>query len=297
MKKTIISLHKIYSEDAIELDSILFEPSKPTKSVVIHIHGKEGHFLQNHFVSTLGYALAENGISFLSFNNRGHDYVADMLHKTHGGFEFVMRGSAYDILSEAPRDINGVIAYLKEMGYEKIILQGHSLGPHKICYYMTHEPRYDIDGIILLSASDIKYLFNAYVPNWLDNRAIAQQLVKDDKGEDLMPIRLWSNALVSAKTYLDWTRDDADSWIFNFSDPAPVFKYFRDIKIPIIMVNPENDVAVNTKQSEIGKMLKKATISKDFAFHSISNAPHNFAGKDQELADILIPWVQKRTLS
>lgn len=293
--KPSVSLHKMYAEDALELDGILFEPTASTKTVVIHIHGKEGHFIQNHFVAALGDAYARKKISFLTFNNRGHDYVADMLRKTHGGFEFVTRGSAYDILSESPLDINGVIKYLMGIGYTKFFLQGHSLGPHKICYYLSHNPKYRISGAIFLSTSDIKYLLNAYVPKWVENRALAQQYILSGKENNLMPIRLWSNALVSAKTYIEWTKEDADSWIFNFSDKEPVFKFFQDLRLPIIIVNPENDVAVTNKQKEIGKMLKKSANTKDFTFKIIKSAPHNFATKENELVEILPNWVRSRS--
>lgn len=288
-----LSIHKIYSEDALELDGIIFEPTEPTKTIVIHIHGKEGHFLQNHFVTELGQAYAKSGIAFLTFNNRGHDYVADVLRKTHGGFEFVTRGSAFDILSEAPLDINAVIEYAKKLGYSTIFLQGHSLGPHKITYYMSHSPKHSIAGCIFLSTSDIKYLFNAYVPNWKHNRAVAEILVKEGRESEFMPIKLWSNALVTAKTYLDWTREDADSWIFNFSDEVPHCKYFPTITVPLLVVNPENDVAVNTPQADIEKILKTQTMSLDFEFHIVPKAPHNFSQHEEELSHLIVPWVLK----
>lgn len=289
-----ISIHKMYSEDALELDGILFEPIKKSKTIVIHIHGKEGNFIQNHFVTTLGHAYAKAGISMLTFNNRGHDYVADMVRKTHGGFEFSMRGSAFDILSESPLDINGVISYCYSLGYENIILQGHSLGPHKIAYYLTHSPKYDVKACILLSTSDIKYLFNAYVPNWKLNRSVAEIMINEGKGSDFMPVKLWSNALVSAKTYLDWTREDADSWIFNFSDKNPECKYYRSIKLPILVINPENDAAVCTPQPEIGSILKRETRSDDFTFEYIKKAPHNFSQFEEGLEKIAVKWVVKR---
>lgn len=50
----VISLHKAYSTDGIELDSILYSPTSPTKKIIIHVHGKEGHFIQNHFVTSMG---------------------------------------------------------------------------------------------------------------------------------------------------------------------------------------------------------------------------------------------------
>jgi predicted alpha/beta-fold hydrolase len=67
------SLHKTYSTDGIELDCIVFAPSKPTNKIIIHTHGKEGNFVQNHFINTMGNMYPIKGFAFMTYNNRGHD--------------------------------------------------------------------------------------------------------------------------------------------------------------------------------------------------------------------------------
>lgn len=293
-KNIEVTLHKIYSEDNLELDAILFRTQLSKKKVIVHVHGKEGHFIQNHFVTTMGYSYPLEGYSFLTFNNRGHDYMADMLQRGTQGFEWVKKGTAFDILKNAVLDINGVVAYLLDLGYEEIILQGHSIGPHKICYYMANQPKYNISKLILLSTADVIYLLDAMVPNWQKYSKLAEKMIKKGKGKELMPITLWSNAPVSAETFWDYTNDNSDSWIFNFKESEREFKYFNQILKPILVVNPENDVAVGLRQDKVSKLLKENTVSTDFTNVVIKNAIHSFASKENELVKEILSWLNKR---
>lgn len=288
-----ISLHKIYSEDGLELDSLLFERKKRSDKVVLHIHGKEGHFVQNHFISYMGYSYPLNGYSFLTFNNRGHDYLADMLKKASHGYEWVTKGSAYEIIEDVIFDINGVISYLIDiLGYKEVILQGHSLGPHKISYYLANKPKYEVKKIILLTTADILYQFNSSVPKWKDYIGIADQMIKEGRGNDLMPVKLWSNSPVSAKTYYHYTNPGSNTWIFNFTNPEIEFKHFNKLKQRILTVVPENDIATGIPQKMAMKILKERTISKDFTSAIIKNAVHNFASKEEELVSTTINWLK-----
>lgn len=287
-----ISIHKIYADDGLELDSILFEPKKRNDKIIIHLHGKEGHFLQNHFVTVMGYTYPLRGYSFLTFNNRGHDYIADMLKKASHGFEWTTRGPAYEIIEEAVYDINGVIDYVKNLGYKEIILQGHSLGPHKMAYYLANKPKHEIKKIIFATTADIRYQLNSSVPNWEEYSGVAKQMVKDGKGDVLMPVRLWSNAPVSAKTFWHYTNSQSNTWVFNFTTPEIEFKNLNKIHQSVLTVVPDTDVATGVPQEKAMKILKQKIASKDFTSVIIKDAVHNFASKEKELVDVITSWLK-----
>ncbi len=289
-----VSVHKAYSEDGLELDALLFEPKNKTKRIVIHIHGKEGHFIQNHFVTSMGYAYPLDGYSFITFNNRGHDYMADMLKKSSTGLEWVTRGSAYEIIEESVQDINGIIQYILQLGYEEIILQGHSLGPHKISYYLANKPKYDISKAILLTTADIRYLLDSTLSNWQHISLDARKMIDQNKGNELMEDKLWSNSPMSAKTFWHYTNPHSNTWIFNFTHPDDEFKHFDKIEIPILVVVPEQDFSTGVIQSDAMKMLKARTKSIDFSSVIIPNTVHNFASKEDELVRQIINWLTSR---
>jgi len=51
--KSNAQVFKRQTQDGFELDAILFSPAKKTDTVILHFHGKEGDFLQNHFIQTM----------------------------------------------------------------------------------------------------------------------------------------------------------------------------------------------------------------------------------------------------
>jgi pimeloyl-ACP methyl ester carboxylesterase len=46
---------------------------------VVHVHGWDGNFYENRFIDHAAQVCGRMGIGFISGNNRGHDYIADIL--------------------------------------------------------------------------------------------------------------------------------------------------------------------------------------------------------------------------
>ncbi len=285
------SLHKTYSTDGIELDCIVFAPSKPVNKIIIHTHGKEGNFVQNHFINTMGNTYPTRGYAFMTYNNRGHDYMADLLKKTSTGYIWEQGGSVYDLLESAKMDLEGVVSFAQQLGYTEIILQGHSLGPHKISYYITHTPDNPISRLIFLTAADVRYQFDSSVPNWEHYSLVAKEMVDSGKGSDLMPIRLWSNCPISASSFWNYTNPNTNCFVFNGTHPELEFKNFNKITLPMLIINPENDVATGVSALKHINLIKQNSISRDFKSKIIKNAVHNFLSKEEELVDEIVKWL------
>lgn len=292
MNNLVVSIHKAYSTDGIELDLILYAPKTKTKKIIIHIHGKEGHFVQNHFVQILGEQYTLNGYAFITFNNRGHDYMADLLRKTSTGYTWEQGGSMFDLLENSQFDIQGIIDYVLDLGYTEIILQGHSLGPHKISYYLVNSPNNIVSKVIFLTTADVQYQFDSSVPNWDKYSLLAKNLVDEGRGKELMPIRLWSNCPVSAATFWNYTNPHNNCFVFNGTHPEMEFKNFNRITLPMLIVNPENDVASGIQADKFIQLLKKNAVSKRFEGVVIKNAVHNFLSKEDELAKAILSWLK-----
>lgn len=289
--QVITSVLKAYSTDGIELDCILFAPLKPTKKIIIHTHGKEGHFLQNHFIHTMGEEYPKVGYSFLTFNNRGHDYMADLLKKTSTGFTWQQGGSMFDILEDAKYDLEGIIQYVQELGYTEIILQGHSLGPHKICYYITHAQNNPIRKLIFLTTADVRYQFDSSVPNWEHYSLVAKDMIDKGEGTELMPICLWSNCPISAASFWNYTNPETNCFVFNGTHPELEYKNFDKIKLPMLIINPENDVATGVSAEKHMELIKQHSSSKELETCVLNNAVHNFLSKEEELVTHILRWL------
>lgn len=128
MKQELIRINSI---DGIEMVGILYEPEEKSNKIVIHVHGLCGNFYENRFLDILAKSYTNKGISFLTFNNRGTNFISELLK----GNNFEIIGGCYERFIDCLLDIEGAINYVKEKGYNNIILEGHSYGCNKVIYY------------------------------------------------------------------------------------------------------------------------------------------------------------------
>jgi pimeloyl-ACP methyl ester carboxylesterase len=71
---------RVTTEDCLELQGLFAAPDLgPGPVTVLHVHGLCGNFYENRFLDVEGEALVAQGRNFLPFNNRGHDYYADLI--------------------------------------------------------------------------------------------------------------------------------------------------------------------------------------------------------------------------
>ncbi|MCR4398598.1 MAG: alpha/beta hydrolase, partial [Firmicutes bacterium] len=162
-----------------------FAPAPGARLAVLHIHGFEGNFYENHFVHVLARRIPAAGLSFLSGNTRGSGRDTDF-RTTDGAVRRV--GARYELFEESHLDISGWIGFLREQGYPDIILQGHSLGTSKVLRYMFEgQYRSAVRRIVLLAPWDragfVKSLGAGVVRELLDSAAAK---VKADRFDQLV---------------------------------------------------------------------------------------------------------------
>lgn len=191
---------KTTTSDGLELDAILFKSQAKTSKIVIHFHGKEGDFLQNHFIEHMAMDYPKAKYAFMTASHRGKSYMADILRKSATGYEYTQVGSAFDIFEDSVYDIDAWVNVAKKLGYKHIFLQQHST-PQKIMWYVYTQKPKSISGLIIISPADIRFLFEKYVPDYQQNLQLAKRLVDHGKSKQLMPVPLWSNCPVSAGTF------------------------------------------------------------------------------------------------
>lgn len=283
---------KAQTEDGYELDALLFQPKVKTDSVVLHFHGKEGDFLQNHFIQSMATNYPDNNIAFMTASHRGKSYMADIFRKSASGFEYTQMGSAFDIFEDCVYDIDIWVRTLQKQGFSRIYLQQHST-PQKIVWYQYQKKPTVIKGLVLISPSDIAFSFDEYVPNFKSNLFLAKKLIAEGKGKQLMPVNLWSNCPVSAGTFYNWGNPESNFQLFNYSHPENGFKYFENLTLPILAIFPESDFSVGKSTSECLQLLKQHTKSIRFSGHIIAGANHSYMGFEEKLSNLVINWVKQ----
>ncbi len=143
-------------------------------------------------------ALAGRGHHAFSINCRGHDWIA------RGGDLTAFRGATYENFEDCVLDVDAAIDRLKQEGYTRFVLVGHSLGSVKSLYYQGTRRRDDVVGVISCSAP--KQFYSARVgedPEFEARMASAESRVAEGQGEEF----LWAPAsgatgLFTYRTYV-----------------------------------------------------------------------------------------------
>ena len=87
-----------------------------------------GNFYENRFLDILAKSYTDKNYAFLTFNNRGRDFITELLK----GNDFTIIGGSLERFKDCILDIDGVLNWAKEKGYKEIILEGHSYGCNKV---------------------------------------------------------------------------------------------------------------------------------------------------------------------
>jgi pimeloyl-ACP methyl ester carboxylesterase len=118
------------TSDGLTLHGMLLEAEAPRTDLMIDslimVHGSNGNFYSSAGVHRAA-KLAELGIPVALFNTRGHDTIAGAGQS--GGKKV---GNAYELLSETHFDIQAMVDWMADRGFQRIGLLGSSLGTVRV---------------------------------------------------------------------------------------------------------------------------------------------------------------------
>lgn len=284
-----------FATDGVKLQGLLFETEHEKKTIVIHVHGMAGSFYENSFIPVMADCYTKNGLAFLSFNNRGHDYLCDLVKTQNGETDSVMGGAAYEIIEESLYDIEGAITYVKALGYNDIILQGHSSGANKIVFSMSQRPL-DVLGIALLSPCDD---IGLHVDDVGNKRAElikhAETLINAGTPTALMPENTFFSYWLSAQTYLNCFEDGSSLDTFPYRDAENEFRMFRNIEVPIfVSFGTDGEFLLQEPEYAYSILNQKKSPKATLSFHKIDGASHSYTGKEDELVLKIVDWIKSQ---
>lgn len=275
-----------YTEDGLKLPMLHFE-AKEKDICIICIHGMCGTIVDNYFATVCGKKLAKNDIGFIYEHNRGHSIENDIVMKDG---TFKRCGCMYEIFEDSIYDIDLAICTAKELGYKRIILLGHSYGCNKIIYYF-YKKKPDILGVLLASAPD---MVGSHLLAQLDYKDLIKE-AKDniDNGE---PMKLLHKMVedymyMSSQTYENWYSENSNL------DNLPVIRnpehwvQFENINVPILTWSGAND---EEYYLHLDLLKDKALKCNDFEYHIIKDTGHTYNGKEEEIANIILQWIERR---
>jgi len=260
--------------------------------VIIHVHGFLGNFLDGsqRFLPPI---LAKAGYSSIAINTRMANF----------GLFF-----GYGILEDTTPQIDGVIKYLEDIGYTRIIISGYSLGGSVVLKYAAirnDEKKYtSLKALIILATpysmpDSIKRRWNKWEsqPTYDEVYEEAKEILKpepkeSDQDRTIIVFKARGNTFkpehTEIYTYKTW-------WYLAGpeADDAKCYKQIRNISKPIILIQGWNDEIVHSNEThELAQAAIEAGNDDVSAFYL--NTGHSLYGKEEELGDIIVRWLDRR---
>ncbi len=235
----------LVANDGARIAGVCHSPQQPTKVAVVLVHGLTGHMCQYLHIM-LGTLLARAGFAVFRFDQYGDE---DDQRKFHTS-----------TIRSHVADTKTVIEYVRSLGFEKVVLAGHSLG-----------------APIAVEAADT---------------LIAGLILLDPSGDPKDRINEWQvSDERRGSSFLDWrTRTIlGEAWVEDartFPDP---YERLSQLECPVCIVAAER-----AEQMKFCERYRDAHVSKPDVL-TIAGATHCFTeeGVVEDLGDAMAEWLQK----
>lgn len=283
--------------DGVLLNGILYESELNNKTVILAIHGMVSNCLKERD-EIIANKVNEAGVDYFCFNNRGSELVKYIQKEIEGKKEKKLGGTSYEEILEGYEDIVGAMLKLKELGYQNIYLQGHSLGCTKIVY-TYHELKEENDtllenikGVILLSLIDIPGTLQVYLgDNFTNYLKIAEEKEKEGKLLELMPKEAFIYP-VSVKNFLRYARDNQEIDFAKYEEDTKL-KKLNNIDVPLFMRWGNVKEMIVQEAEELTHILNNQITNPNKDINYIDGANHSYEGKEEILAEQILAFIKK----
>lgn len=256
------------------------------KVIVIHCHGTLGNFYQNSFLEKFAATYTSSGISFLAFNFRTHDALAEGYF--HDRVNYV--GGSLIKFDSCVEDISTAIEWTRRNGYHKVIIQGHSLGCERVIMFnrSTENP---VPCILLMPVNSRlsqsiwcrKKLGNTIDDQIYELRSkISNELLWNQYGSTSED-QSWSYQIpIFRDTLVDFLTGDA----INMFDP--ILSNISKLNSTLVISSDEDHFHYGTfdKQKEFFYSIL-STSSKFIQF----SCEHDFDGIEMSVANCCVSWI------
>jgi pimeloyl-ACP methyl ester carboxylesterase len=295
MNAQLCHLVRFEATDGIPLAGVLYEPKRTTNRVAIFLHGTGGSSVfESKRTNVLAAEFTRAGIAYFPFNNRGAHVMRRM------GAE--MGGFSYERIRDCVFDIDGALRELRRRDYRDVTLIGHSTGANKIAVYDHYKSRNPIKRYVLLGGGDdTGMLYEQLGPRRFSSALTkARAMIKSRRGEDLAPPSI-SKLPMSWRSFHDMANPDGDYNVFPFLEilrsirlsRRPRFRYLRALRKPALFLYGENDeYCIDSTSSTVAVLAEALGPKPNVEIAILADADHGFGGKEQELASVIVEWME-----
>jgi pimeloyl-ACP methyl ester carboxylesterase len=295
------------STDGVRLPGLLYEPGRPSREAAIFLHGNgdSSVFYSARRTNAFGEELNRRGISWLAFNNRGAHFIKRLNRRRGTRADSVMLGMTYELVRDCVPDIEGAIGFLREEGYRRFHLVGHSTGANKIAIFNRRRPRNRISRYVLLAPGDDVGIYYHTLGARRFHRALetAQVRVEAGRGLELVPPSI-SPFPISWMSLLDTIDPDGDYNTFPFLDTMrgldlsrrTPFRDFRTIRKPTLaLYGSEDEFCFGEVPRCVEILREKAREPRRLETVIIPGADHGFSGEEHRAGAIVARFLSERS--
>lgn len=281
--------------DGIELTGFLYKKGDNTKRVILAVHGMSSNCFKERD-TMIAKKANEANIDYFCFNNRGSELCKYINKKIDGKKSKTLGGTSYEDVLDGYEDIVGAILKLKELGYEDIYIQGHSLGCTK-AVYTYHELKEDEDellknikGIILLSLIDIPKTLQIYLRDKFSTYVkLAEEKESTGLGLELMPRDAFIHP-ISARSFLRYAKNNE---VINFASYGEdtELKILNEIDVPLFMRWGNINEMILQNADELIDIVSNIIRNPKKDIDYIDGADHGYTGKEEMLAEQIVEFI------
>ena len=166
------------------------------------MHGTGSHFYAPGVLETFSQQALSEGLAVVRINTRGHDGICSI----SGPRGALKGGATFENVADCRLDLAAWIEFLRERGYSRIALCGHSMGGVKSAYTMAHDAHPDVRAVILISSPRFHHQTFMQHPAAAAFRAdfsTANRNVQEGRSHDLIAVTQPMPFLVTSAGFLD----------------------------------------------------------------------------------------------
>lgn len=286
----LVDLIRTQASDGLRLDGALLVPASSAPraakfDAVLCLHGVTSNFYGSTIFETLSKPLLEQGVAMLWANTRGHDglFVGSV-----GGRRRRL-GSAYELVDECRHDVAGWLDCLRQRGYERVALLGHSLGAIKAIYFAAHVPHPAVQAVVAISPARLSHAAFQNGPDsslYFEALSAAEACVNNGNPEALVDVKFPFPMFITAAGYLDK---------YGPAERYNILRFASQIAQPVLFVFGQREldhggVAFAGLPEALAALPNEG---QRFSFEVVPDADHVYTGTADKLASVVAEWVEK----
>ncbi len=257
------------ASDGVLLEGIFYRPAaKPRSVALLLVHGFGGNYYEAFFPS-LAQAAVKQGYASLALNMRDHD-----------------TGPKVSDFIDNQTDIATGAAYLRRLGYSRLVLLGHSMGTNRVLYYQAATGDPGIVATLLVAGPGNLFEWNVWQfgrekAQAAVDKALELQAAGEDRQLMLVDLGPLGKALYTAHYLLSLRGPTARS------DP---YQNIRKVTDPILIVQGTADKLIEPGIAD--RLRRAATSSARVDLIYLDGADHSFTKQEAILTQRIFAWLR-----